>query len=511
MAGYGLAGFGGGFGQGLAAVLLQNRHDQRAEQARQDERKDREFGLLFPTMWKNAQETGDFQGLEQWVGQYHPELIKKFQKEGSPFEALAPLLRTQQRQSTISEQDAIPGMPDRIEEPARTFLGMQMQSPEGQRAQLEQDIISKGSAEYGAKTAVARRLAQQTGMSFEEALDRVGMRQSTTSAAQFRSIAGEMPDGSDAFAILDVRSGQYLDPITREPLQGFRPRATGTSTPSAGVAYNRAAQLAGFKSFNDVPADKRAEVAKKAEEIEKGLREQGAFGAGMGTGAAKQATGIDIPTSQSSGLPVGTTPNDVKGQTVPTMPQQETGRSLESLKAGMTRLDQLLDILPSEKEAFGAIPGATMAARRRMNSASGIKDENGKMLSYREATAQLDSVVSSMLNVLARVRDQQRGTQTEKDAERAMDTLVKAQTSFYDVAGGDTRESARARLKESFAALQRAIDAVPKVPAAGKPAGQSAAPATTAAPAGAAKQLPGGLWQWPDGRIMTGPPPKPQQ
>lgn len=327
MAGYGAAGFGGGFGKGLAAVLLQNRADVRAETARQEERKDREFQLLFPVKYKDAQESGDWPGLEEFVGQYHPELVKKFKKEGSPFEALGPIL--QSRPTTFDEQNVIPGMPDQVQEPVQTFLGTRMQSRAGRRAEREQDLLSEESAKSEAKVALARRLSQQAGISFEEALDRVGLRDQVGSALQFQSIAGELPGNKPAYGILDRRSGQYLDPVTHEPLQGFTPRTTTAST-SLGADREALSRSMFNKPFAQLEQSQQQAV------MDAELKRAGEKAGTTTTARAEASAQAPLSTQQRFQAVVDLQNAWRKAEA----PKREMERNLKVMEAGLNRYDK---------------------------------------------------------------------------------------------------------------------------------------------------------------------------
>lgn len=293
----------------------------------------------------------------------------------------------------------------------------------------------------------------------------------TGSAARPQSIAGELPDGTPAFAVF--RNGRYYDADTDLPIDGFRPRTT-TGSASLGIYAERAAKMITnpatgrpFLSANEAArAGMMDAVNAKAAELQKTDAQERREGTGIG--AFNSPT--TIPQSQTTGVPVGVTGPQVVGQVVPTQDQNNARRTYEVLTGDMQRLlgdgtpanPGLLGVLPSKDDLAGLAPGAVMAARRRLNS-------------YREDIRRLQSVVDSMVNDLARYRGQ-RGAQTEGDVNRAYNALVQLQTALTDPLGGDTRESARAAIEEARAGLERVARTqtpvvVPNRPATAQPSG----------------------------------------
>jgi len=112
----------------------------------------------------------------------------------------------------------------------RTLFGVPLMTEED-RIQRDTARATAGEeAQVQGKVNVARRLIAQ-GMPAEEAYDRVGLRSSTTgrSAEPFQSVPGETADGKPAFGVFDQTRGLYLDPITKEPIPGFRPKSAASS------------------------------------------------------------------------------------------------------------------------------------------------------------------------------------------------------------------------------------------------------------------------------------------
>lgn len=336
----------------------------------------------------------------------------------------------------------------------------------------EEALNRKMNRELNAKTALVNRQIQvardtvfptlkslDPKATFRDALAAVGMDvQRLPISSQVPRFAGnvegaQLPEGTKDFY------GRPIDPNQRYRQQ-FNPDMTIDYLPTeertinAGTNWVQAAVALGFNSVAEaIDAGITGEqLRKKADE----LRTSGAKATATGTAQGKFEAPIDIPGSQSSGLPVGTSAAQVEGQVIPTQEQQASIRTGELLQTDLQRLlgdgttPGLLNVLPSKSELGGRAPGAALALRRRMNT-------------YREDIRRLESVVDSMVNDLARYRGQ-RGAQTEADVTRAYNALVKLNAGFTDPLGGDTRESATAAIQEAQAGLARVAAAMPKRP-----------------------------------------------
>jgi hypothetical protein len=139
-----------------------------------------------------------------------------------------------------------------------------------------------------------RRLLKQQGVDPASAeykdFVRYGSREPSGVAAQ--SIAGELPDGTPAFGIFDRINEQYLDPATREPIEGFRPRTT-TGSQSLGVYAERAARELGYPTANAAAqAGEMEAVNQRASEI--AGEQAGATTTGRGEAAAE----VPLSTAQ---------------------------------------------------------------------------------------------------------------------------------------------------------------------------------------------------------------------
>lgn len=467
----------GGFGQSLASVLGQTRRDQMAKDYQEQQRTLQSTLAILPTVIQLGMESGDFSLADEMVGRINPDLAKRIKKEGSPFPTVMPLLQPPDVARMTEEQDAAiaagqnapappPLLPARSMTevvpstlPGASFLGMRVLTPEQRREQQIAGEIDATDRTRRAWVQLAQKIlpelqAVDPAFTLEDALRYVSKGELMTAASQ-------------------RQASMYRYGVDREALS---------------------------KAIFNKPYDQLTlEEAQTVIDEEKKMLEAEANARGTGTATARFNAQIDIPTAQATGQPVGTRASDLAGATVLTQDQQARMRSLDTLQGDLVRIEQLLDILPSERELAGLAPGAAFAIRRRSNADSGLKDERGQPLSRRAAVARLQSAVDNMVNVMARARAEQRGTQTERDAERAYNAVVQLQAGLSDPLGGDTRESARARLQEALDGLARvrasAAAVTPAVggarqgtetPGAAGAAGAAGGTAAPAAPAGSA-------------------------
>jgi len=302
--GAGALGFGGGFAKGLAGALLSNRErsDQKAREAQAS--KMQELQMLWPQVWKSAEESGDYARAGEFLEQYLPGTLKQFQKKGFSFEDIGPLLSAPGLQAPtavgagqtpaaaavtqgaggapdtgVSGEPAVlpsraavapmtPAAPAAQPDPRQSFLGFQMLTPE------QRDERSVGAR---------RSLAQKMGLPPEEIpYFALGTTKTAVAGSQMglQSVPGELPDGSPAFGVFDRRSGKYLDADTGQALEGFQPRTTTAST-SLGQYAERAA---GELGYPNAAAARRAGPEAMAKVNQRAIELQAA-----GTGASTTA------------------------------------------------------------------------------------------------------------------------------------------------------------------------------------------------------------------------------
>jgi len=524
MAGAGAGSFGAGFARGLANVLLHNRQEQTRKRERQEEVDYRNFQSTLPIIFQNFQQNPTPEGaaaLEDMLVRFNPDLKQQIKRSGFSFESLGPML-SKMEPAQPGYTEAIEGVPGATRQvpatPAQQTLpatsGAMVGMPDQQTRLFGQTVLSPSElksrdveVDYNAKVAFAQKLSRTAGIPLSEAMDRVGLRSSTA------SMTPPQP-GSTAAQVMQknaerVANGQPV--MSQAETQAFVEQVErGQATAQRGHGVNREAIAQGMfhKAYAELGQPEQLAVLDAEQKYYSETAENRALGAGLG----RFQSPIDIKTSQETGVQVGTTAEQLAGQQVPTQDVNARRRSLTVLKGDIGRVQELIEVLPSEKELAGIAPGGVMAVRKRMNTPSNIIDPATKQpMSYRAAYAQLQSVVDQMVNVLARARGESVGTQTERDAERAYNAVVQLQAGLLDPFGGDTRESAAARLTEALSGLDRVIEGLPAAPvprqpgatpAAGKPT--SAQPAQTAPAGPAGITMRNGILYGPDGKPLPG-------
>lgn len=346
-----------------------------------------------------------------------------------------------------------------------------------------------------ARVRIARKLAAQ-GIPLDQAMDYAGLYNSNPGrggAAAARALRGKDASGKPVMAVFNPakKAFEYAEgekddqgnDVAGQPIPGFIQETSTQARGTAGAIATQAAIALGYDTVADATAaGKHKELSAKIEEL---LQAQ-ATARAKGTGQGKFESPIDVKTAQETNTNVGASSADYAGQQVPNAQEADRARSLQTLKAGIQHVltSGMLKVLPT-KGVTGAVPGATIALRRRLNSPSGMTDAQGQPISYRAAMAQLDSEISNMVNTLARVAGEQRGTQTEKDAERAYQGLVDLQGALSDPLRGDTLESATVRLNEAIKVLDRIAGGLQAAPVPNPKPGAAGTPKAGAAAAGA--------------------------
>ncbi len=342
-----------------------------------------------------------------------------------------------------------PPTTEKVMRPRQLFRTPEETALAGSRAKAQGDVEGEvaGLLAVGFSDVEARALVKSE---YEQRL---------SAAGGFQAVAGEVPDAGgwrQVYGIFDRVSGKFLDPSTRTPLEGFRQRTT-TASQRFGVDREALSRSSYGKDFKDLSQVEAADIVQREQDL---LRREN-YNRALGTGQGQMDTPADFSTSRQSNVPIGTTPNQAAGQTVPQQAVVDRVRSLTALKQQLIHIKGdgtpehpgLLSILPKNDELGGLAPGVAMMARRRMPST-------------RTQVAQLESAVNGIVNVLARSAAEQRGTQTERDAERAYSAAVQLQDQLSN---GDTQESAMARLDETMRFLEIIMQQLPGLVAPGAP------------------------------------------
>lgn len=279
-------------------------------------------------------------------------------------------------------------------------------------------------------------------------------------AGGYQAVAGEVPDAGggwrQVYGIFDRATGKFIDPTSRAPLEGFRQRTT-TASQRYGVDREALARAKYGKDFKDLNQEQAADIVTQEQDQ---LRKEN-YNRELGKGQGQMDSPADFNTSRLNNVPVGTTPNQVQNQVVPQQAIVDRHRSISQLKEQLGRITGdgtpenpgMLGVLPKNADLGGLAPGVALAAARRMPST-------------RAQVAQLESAINNIVNVIARSVAEQRGTQTEKDAERAEAAILSLRDQFLK---GDTQESALARIEETKVVLEQILSRLPPIPVVGAP------------------------------------------
>jgi hypothetical protein len=250
------------------------------------------------------------------------------------------------------------------------------------------------------------------------------------SSTPYQSIYGEYTDEQGnivpTFANFNKLTGQYTDPDTGEPIQNFRKSVAG----GLGQYVGQAKMMLGY--LGTVPPEAMPSVLALANQLHMQNAQAGATG----------------------------TQN---------VQMQVRRRSIEGVRQ---QVEQIKALLPN------ALPKANEWGAYAPNLASAIQQRFSKRTEY----AQMQAAVDNIVNVLARAVGEQRGTQTEADAMRAYSTIVQFKGSLSDPFGGDTVESAMARMQETLKYLDTVLSLLPATPDITAPVTPSATPTTTQQP-----------------------------
>lgn len=128
----------GGFAKGFANALAEGRRVQREEEHRAEDRKLKEFGTIFPLIFDEAQQTGDYTRANEIIGEYMPNVGKTMKKRGVDLASIAPVLAPATPQT--SGQNAAT---------SKTFIGGDRSksrpgAPAGCRHHLEPNSLPSG-------------------------------------------------------------------------------------------------------------------------------------------------------------------------------------------------------------------------------------------------------------------------------------------------------------------------------------------------------------------------------
>lgn len=283
----------------------------------------------------------------------------------------------------------------------------------------------------------------------------------------------EMPDGTQIAAVFDpdpTDGGYFTADPSRQRLVGAMPLQRTAST-TLGIDREAGTRIL-FPGRRSTSLN-GPEMEQVDAWVRNRIRET-SYQRGTGAGRAEIETKLASPIGMEAGATQGvspTTPLKAFEGVQPLMPQQREARDTATLLQQQVRNIQSLigNVLPRQSEMVGGLlPGAVLRARRLQPQ-------------YRTAIASLESAVATAVGTASRVLQGQRGAQSERDADRAYQALVKLQD--VGLTQGDTVESATARLQETLGALDNVLRLLPNPPAqlATPPPGTEAGASTSLA------------------------------
>lgn len=361
-------------------------------------------------------------------------------------------------------------------------------------------LTKKASAQGDVEGEVAGLVA--SGFSEPEARELVKqsyLRRAAGSATPYQSVAGELADGTPAYGVFNRLNGGYDDPITKQPLQGFRPRTTTGST-SMGVDREAIARTLFGLPFARLTQPQQAQVM----QAETGRAQEMAYARGTGTGTASIETELDKPIGPTAAAMYNTDPTtslrDLQGRVTLTPEQKQRVYATGQVDTLISDIERLLpQVFPDVQPGFvGGIKTALSLGAQRLGRDTDL--------------AQLDASINAALAQVAQLSGQPGSRLSDKDIALARSTLGSLSPSLF---GGDTLATAQARLgvlKELLAKSQGSVPTAPTVQSSigtAPPRGTAPLAPRSAPPTAAPGNAPAGYTVSPDGTLLLNGQPAP--
>lgn len=298
-----------------------------------------------------------------------------------------------------------------------------------------QGLVAAGVAPAEARATVLLKMRKAAGLG----------------AAPFQAVAGETLDEvtgkyRPTYGTFDKQTGGWKD-ANGKPLTNFRRSPTGQSSMAGrgdtGLIREAIAQKNYGMSLSQLALEQPEalmDVAEQAEQFKQGS-------AGATTTARETAKNesaldkpVDLKTAQATGAPVGAPQRSFVGQQVPTQESMKTEMELKNARQQMETIIPLLDVLPSQHELIGGLAPGMVLAKRRVTD--------------RARVAELESAVQNIAAPMQRAKGDTR--LSNADMDRAFDQMVQLKAGLTNPLGGDTRESALARIRQTMQFLDLA-------------------------------------------------------
>lgn len=341
-----------------------------------------------------------------------------------------------------------------------------------------QGLVAAGVAPAEARATVLLKMRKAAGLG----------------AAPFQAVAGETLDEvtgkyRPTYGTFDKQTGGWKD-ANGKPLTNFRRAPTGanTSRSDSGRISEAIAQRDYGMSMSNLAIenpDALIDVAEKAANFgQENARATTAAREGAKNDSALDKP-VDLKTAQATGAPVGAPQRSFVGQQVPTQESMKTEMELKNARSQMEQIIPLLDVLPSQHELIGGLAPGMVLAKRRVTD--------------RERVAALESAVQNIAAPMQRAKGDTR--LSNADMDRAFDQMVQLKAGLSNPLGGDTRESALARIRQTMQFLDLAESNRIQRPTPGGAAAAPGTPPPGGKGKGAAPGQPGAEWQMIGGKL----------
>lgn len=265
----------------------------------------------------------------------------------------------------------------------------------------------------------------------------------------FQAVAGETLDEvtgkyRQTFGTFNKQTGGWTEK-NGVPLTNFRRTPTGanTSRSDSGRISEAIAQRDYGMSMSNLAIEMPEALIDVAEKAANFGQENARATTAAREGAKNDSAldkPVDLKTSQATGAPVGAKQKEFVGQSVPTQESMKTEMELKNARQQMETIIPLLDILPSQHELIGGLAPGMVLAKRRVTD--------------RERVAALESAVQNIAAPMQRAKGDTR--LSNADMDRAFDQMVQLKAGLTNPLGGDTRESALARIRQTMQFLDLA-------------------------------------------------------
>jgi hypothetical protein len=338
----------------------------------------------------------------------------------TPSPQITPQLQTRQAPAPVTGSKTVMKPRPVFESPEEATLRKYQAEEQGHLMGVHAGLVSVGIPPDQAMEAT-RKYAER----------RIG---GGAAAAPYSSIQGETTDAqgnaTPAWGVFDKTAGHYKHPVTGAPMLTFRPR-TSTGSKSLGADFEIAAKEAGFASGALVPPEQIQTVELRANAITQARAQS----RGMGSGAAQIQTDLNKPIGPTAGALYNVPPTTTLGQLAGQSGITEAEKTkLSSLAAADKSIQEITDLIP---QVFPAVePG--IVGRLQSQLALGMQH-----LGASEDLAQLDAAINLAVVNIARLAGET-GRVPIGLITQAKAALAQTTPSLF---GGDTRQTAQAKLK----------------------------------------------------------------